>query len=46
MIDNDLNSIEEVLSLLKDNYDVFASYASSNDILQDTVLRTGIISFI
>ena len=48
MIDNDLNSIEEVLSLIKDNYDVFVAYANNkeNDILQDTILRTGIINLI
>lgn len=48
MIENDLYSIEEVLSLLKDNYDVFIAYANNkeDDILQATVLRTGIINLI
>lgn len=46
MIDNNLNSIEEVLSLIKDNYDVLAAYTNNKeyDILSDTVLRTGIIN--
>ncbi len=48
MIDNNLNNIEEVLSLIKDNYDVMVAYANNkeNDILRDTILRTGIINLI
>lgn len=48
MIGNDLNNMEEVLSLLKDNYDVFISYANNKeyDVLQDTILTTGIIDLI
>lgn len=48
MIDNNLNNIEEVLSLIKDNYDVMVAYANNkeNDILRNTILRTGIINLI
>lgn len=48
MIDNGLDSIEETLCLIKDNYDTFIAYADCNDIdiLQDTVLKTGIINLI
>lgn len=48
MIQNNLDTIEEALCLIKDNYDVFVSYAESTsvDILQETILKTGIINFV
>ena len=48
MIDNNLKNIEETLCLIKDNYEVFVAYAdgNENDILKNTILKTGIIDFI
>lgn len=48
MIENGQKSIEEALCVVKDNYDVFIAYAESgeSDILQNSVLKTGVISLI
>ncbi len=48
MIENGQKSIEETLCLIKDNYDAFIAYAENNerDILQESVLKTGIIDLV
>lgn len=48
LADKKLSTIEEALSLIKDNYEVFISMANSPDItfLENDVLQTGIINLI